>query len=208
MHCLQACFPGCPRNVLFTSLISSCSFNDLRLCSLHTDEFIMDPSKSRKPSLPRLTTNIPAERQANVSLPLAPKNHPDANVQKPATGPKLFMDDTKDDENAFPTLRYAPDPKPFYVAPKNIEDSPVNKRMAVYYDELLSFRGPSNSPQERVAQDSVVVAELKTSHKVRLVPLAVLPSALLCTNSCPGQSWRAQACRRSSLSPRSDLPAP
>lgn len=77
----------------------------------------------------------------------------------------MFLDDKKDDENIAPLLRYAADVKP-PVVEQSTEEPPITKTKTSYYDDAFAFRGAHNSPQERVAQDSVVVAELKTNYKV------------------------------------------
>lgn len=126
----------------------------------------MDPSNSRKPSLSRLTTNLPAARQSSASLPAPPKNL-DPNVQRPPTGPTLFLDEQKENENIAPCLRYVADVKGPLVQ-QSTENQPATKMKTSYYEDAFACRATHNSPQERVAQDSVVVADLKTNHKVRL----------------------------------------
>lgn len=127
----------------------------------------MDPSRSRRPSLPRLTTNVPPACRSSASLPPVPlvTKSIDAKLQEPPCKPTLFLDDKKDDENIAPLLRYAADVKP-PVVEQSTEEPPITKTKTSYYDDAFAFRGAHNSPQERVAQDSVVVAELKTNYKV------------------------------------------
>ncbi|KAJ5626365.1 Tautomerase [Penicillium lagena] len=71
----------------------------------------MDLSKHRKPSLPRLTTNLTSTRRSRstASLPvLVSKPLQNINVEKPAFQPTLFPENNEDDENAPPTVHYAP----------------------------------------------------------------------------------------------------
>lgn len=124
----------------------------------------MTLSKSRKPSLPRLTTALPAARQSAASL--APKDRdPNAsNAEQLPTVP-CFLPIKRDEENIAPSLRYAPDVKSPGTR-QSTEEPPLAKAKTAYYEDAFAFRAAHNSPQERVAQDSVVVAELKTNHKV------------------------------------------
>lgn len=134
----------------------------------------MDPSRSRKPSLPRLTTNVPAARRSSSSLPLVPlatiptaaAAKVDPNLQKPPSGPILFVDDKKD-ENVAPFLRYTADVKP-PVIPQTMDEPAITKSKTSYYEDTFAVRGAHNSPKERVAQDSVILAELKMNYKVCL----------------------------------------
>ncbi|CAL5867019.1 uncharacterized protein PFLUO_LOCUS1231 [Penicillium psychrofluorescens] len=131
----------------------------------------MDPSKHRKPSLPRLTTNLTStgRSRSTASLPvLVSKSLQDANVEKPTFQPTLFPGKNEDDENAPPAVHYAPaDSRTLYVTQKSVEDEPVSKLKTLYYEDAFTTRGSHSSPKERVGQDSVVVAELKTNWKVR-----------------------------------------
>lgn len=129
------------------------------------------PSKSRKPSLPRLTTNVPAARRSSTSL----KNI-DPNPQQPPRGPAVFVDDNKDVENIGPFLRYAADVKPPVVR-QNLEQPPMTKTKVSYYEDAFNYRGVHNSPQDRVAQEAIIVADLKTNYKVCFAPTF----SLLCT---------------------------
>lgn len=138
---------------------------------------MMNPSKDRKPSLPRLTTDLPPRRQTQAVHPLlAIKALQDTNVQEPkleklAAAPTLFGEDSENDENVAPAVRYAPtEAKTIYVAQKSVEDSPLTKTKTLYYEDAFTARGSHNSPKDRVAQDSLVVAELKTNFRVRMRP--------------------------------------
>ncbi|KAJ5819080.1 hypothetical protein N7474_004671 [Penicillium riverlandense] len=128
----------------------------------------MNPS-SRKPSLPRLTTNLTSSgrSRSTASLPvLVSRPLQDANVEKPAFQPTLFPENNEDDENVPPTVHYAPvDSRTLYVTQKSVEDEPVSKLKTLYYEDAFTTRGSHNSPKERFGQDSVVVAELKTNWK-------------------------------------------
>lgn len=62
-------------------------------------------------------------------------------------------------------LRYSPETKPFWVA-EDIETAAMRKDKMKYYEDAFTARGPHNTAQDRVAQDSVVIAELKTNCKV------------------------------------------
>ncbi|KAJ5167479.1 uncharacterized protein N7482_006260 [Penicillium canariense] len=128
----------------------------------------------KKPSLPRLATNIPLERHSSTSLPvLAPKIPPEINMQqrprseRQAIAPFLFAEDRIDDENIAPTARYAPDAKPVYVTRKSIEeDSPVTQK-TMYYEDAFALQAAYNPPKDRVVQDSAVIAELATNRKAK-----------------------------------------
>ncbi|KAJ5682945.1 Tautomerase [Penicillium macrosclerotiorum] len=136
----------------------------------------MDLSKHKKPSLPRLTTNIPTERQSSVSLPPLPvKTQPQTKVQRPqseskAVVPSLFPQEGQtDNENIAPALRYFQSTKPVYVVPNSVEedDSPVAKKKTMYYEDAFAFRASPHPPKERIVQDSVVVAELTTNRRAK-----------------------------------------
>lgn len=135
----------------------------------------MEPSKNKKPASTRLVTNTPSDRQSTISLPtLAPKIPTEINMQqrakseRQAIAPFLFPENDRDEENIAPMKQYVPEVKPVYVTHKSVEDdlSPTNTKMkTMYYEDAFAVRGSHNSPKERVAQDSVVVAELNTNHK-------------------------------------------
>jgi hypothetical protein len=123
-----------------------------------------------KPPLPLLNTNMPLLEQ--VPNPLATKPLPNANLppvvmpEKPIR-PSLFTEDDQE-ENVAPMTHFA-EPKPVYLAPKSVPDSPVAKPVkTMYYEDAFTARGSNHSPKDRVAQDSVVVVELKTNIKVRI----------------------------------------
>lgn len=124
----------------------------------------MDPSNQKKPFLPRLSTNIPLESQSTPLLPLLPKLQ-DSNVrskrERPVTLPSPFPGR---EENISPTLRDVPEPKVMYST-EVPEDAPVKKK-SHYYEDAFTSRGSRNSAQDRIAQNSVVVAELITNCKV------------------------------------------
>ncbi|KAJ6111198.1 Tautomerase [Penicillium sp. IBT 16267x] len=125
----------------------------------------MDLSTQKKPSLPRLSTNIPLESQSTPLLPLLPKLQ-DSNVrhkrERPVTLPSPFPGQ---EENIFPAVHYASEPKVMYST-KGSEDALVKKK-SHYYEDAFTTRGSHKSPQDRISQDSVVVAELKTNCKVQ-----------------------------------------
>ena len=72
------------------------------------------------------------------------------------------------DENIAPTVCYTSDLKALYPA-KGFEEVAVARKKAQYYEDAFTARGSHNSPQDRVTQDSFVVAELKTNKMVGLV---------------------------------------
>ncbi|KAJ5746953.1 uncharacterized protein N7511_008649 [Penicillium nucicola] len=126
----------------------------------------MNPSK---PHLPRLSTNIPVlEQEPN---PLAPKAPPNANIP-PVIMPERPLRPTlpteeNQEENVAPTTHVA-EPKPVYLVPKGVPDSPITQPMRImYYDDAFTTRGSNHSPKERVTQDSVVVVRLKTNIKAK-----------------------------------------
>lgn len=134
----------------------------------------MDLSKQKKPSLPRLATGLPSERQSTTSLPtLAPKIPAEINIYKlpkserQATAPFLFPEDDNDDENVAPIKHNVKESKPAYVTCKSFdEESPTTtKKKTMYYEDAFAVRGSHNSRKERGAQDSIVVAELTTNLK-------------------------------------------
>ncbi|KAJ5764836.1 Tautomerase [Penicillium odoratum] len=127
-------------------------------------------SKHKKPSLPRLATNIPMESQSTPLLPLMRLSE-DTNVrpkrERPVTLPSPLPGN---DENITPAF-YAPETKTVYSvkdvhSAKDVED-PVVKTKTAYYEDAFVTRGFHSSPQERIVQNSVVVAELKTNCKLR-----------------------------------------
>lgn len=131
----------------------------------------MDPSQSRKPFLPRLMTSIPLMHQSSppvLSLPPKTRTESKAKPLRPEAPP--FRPESHREENIAPGLRYAPDPTPLFVAHKVMEDPPVTKKKSMYYEDAFTARGAHNSPQDRVACDAVIVAELKTNTKVCCAP--------------------------------------
>ncbi|CEO59488.1 hypothetical protein PMG11_04163 [Penicillium brasilianum] len=148
----------------------------------------MDLSQQRKASLPRLATNISSDRHSTTSLPtLAPKIPAKINLhQRPkserqAIAPFLFPEDCKDDENAVPAQQYFPDSEPAFVISKSVEnESPTStKKKTMYYEDAFAIRGSHSSPKDRVALDSVVIAELATNHKAKEADLRLI-SDLVC----------------------------
>ncbi|KGO39500.1 Tautomerase [Penicillium expansum] len=130
----------------------------------------MDHSK-KKPSLPRLTTNIPLlQKPSNASCNTLPKTL-DANAppiimpERPARTSSLFKEDKHDEENIIPVTRFAPESMPIYLSQKNVDDSPLTKVKKLYYEDAFTARGSHNSPKDRVTHESVVVVELKTNTK-------------------------------------------
>ncbi|KAJ6121138.1 hypothetical protein N7523_005418 [Penicillium sp. IBT 18751x] len=151
------------------------AFSELAFLIFHLTGFIMDPFKSKRPSLPRLETDIlPPQhlppRPATLTLPLAPVPIPEiseTNVRRIETVPSLIFKEVTNEENQLPKARYDPD-KAFYVTEKNVaEEQMVKKRPQQYYEEVFGGRDSSDPPRERIYQDSVLVAELKTSHAVK-----------------------------------------
>ncbi|KAF9249772.1 hypothetical protein DTO027I6_9933 [Penicillium roqueforti] len=130
-------------------------------------------SSKKKPSLPRLTTNIPLlQKPTNASCnTLLPKTLPDASVppiimpERPARTSSLFKEDKHDEENIVPVTRFASESMPVYLPQKSVDDSPVTKMKKLYYEDAFTARGSHNSPKDRVTHESVVVVELKTNTK-------------------------------------------
>ncbi|KAJ5259233.1 Tautomerase [Penicillium angulare] len=125
----------------------------------------MEPSKQKKPSLPRLATNLPAESQSSPSLPLQRRRSQELNVkprpERPITLPSPFPGR---EENIVPAVRYTPETKGLYME-EDFGDPAIIKKKTQYYRDAFATRSSHNSPQERVTQDSVVVVELKTNYK-------------------------------------------
>ncbi|KAJ5458663.1 Tautomerase [Penicillium sp. IBT 31633x] len=134
----------------------------------------MDSSK-KKPSLPRLRTNIPLlEQSANASCNVLPlKTLPDANTppvimpERPVRTLALFKEDKPDEENIAPATRFVSDSMPIYVSQKNVDDSSVTKPKKLYYEGAFTTRGSHNSPKDRITYESVIVVELKTNTKTK-----------------------------------------
>lgn len=127
---------------------------------------IMEPSKSKKPALPPLATNIQPEEHSRRSV-FARPNSRDWNIksERPARVPSLFSD-----ENIAPVVRHSAGLTIAHAKGKSIEELPTMTQKpearSTYYEEYFSSRGSHNSPRERIIQDSVVIAELTTSAKV------------------------------------------
>ena len=129
----------------------------------------MDLSKQKKPSRPRLATNIPPECQPLASVSLMRKVSQEINVQPKSDRPvPVHSLVPEKDENIAPTVCYTSDLKALYPA-KGFEEVAVARKKAQYYEDAFTARGSHNSPQDRVTQDSFVVAELKTNKMVGLV---------------------------------------
>ncbi|KAJ5188087.1 Tautomerase [Penicillium cf. griseofulvum] len=131
----------------------------------------MDPCK-KKPSLPRLATNIPLlQKPPNASCNALPKNLPDANAppiilpERPSRTSSMFKEDKHDEENIVPVTRFASEG--IHVSQKGVDDSPLTKAKKLYYDDAFTTRGSHNSPKDRVTHESVVVVELRTSTKAK-----------------------------------------
>lgn len=100
--------------------------------------------------------------QAPVPLP----EIPGTNLRRSETVPSLIFKEVTNEENLLPTGRYAHD-KAFYVTERSAaEEQMVKKRPQQYYEEVFGIRDSSDPPRERIRQDSVLVAEFKTSHAV------------------------------------------
>jgi hypothetical protein len=106
----------------------------------------------------RMAPKIPAE----ISIDQLPK------PERQAIAPFLFPEQDKDDENVAPIEHDVQESKPAYVSYKTFdEESPTTtQRMTMHYEDDFAIRGSHNSPKERVARDSLVVAELTTNLKV------------------------------------------
>jgi hypothetical protein len=111
-------------------------------------------------------------------LPLASVPLPEisvSNLRRTETAPSLNFKEVTNEENLLPlpTGRYATD-KAFYATETSVEDEPLTKKKQQYYEEVFGVRGSRDSPQERIHQDSVVVAELKMGSMV-FVPSLISP---------------------------------
>ena len=134
----------------------------------------MMESSKKKPSLPRLKTNIPLlEQSANASCNALPlKIVPDVNTppvimpERPVKTLALFKEDKHDEENIAPATRFASDTMPVYLSQKNVDDSSMTKSKKLYYEDAFTTRGSHNSPKDRVTYESVIVVELKTNINV------------------------------------------
>ncbi|KAJ5162054.1 hypothetical protein N7492_007446 [Penicillium capsulatum] len=110
----------------------------------------MDP---RRPHLPRLATNLaPHDRQLTAKP--SKENIPIRRVDTPVP--------PQEDGETIPPLAgflYEAPTKPLVAK----VESPVAKVKQLLYEDAFAVRSSHNSPQERVARNSVVVAELKTN---------------------------------------------
>lgn len=131
----------------------------------------MDHSK-KKPSLPRLTTNIPLlQKPPNASCnaipnPLDASAPPIIMPERPARTSSMFKEEKHDEENIAPATRFASESMPIYLSQKSVDDSPLTKVKKLYYEDAFTARGSHSSPKDRVTHESVVVVELKTNTKV------------------------------------------
>lgn len=131
----------------------------------------MDHSK-KKPSLPRLTTNIPLlQKPPNASCnaipnPLDASAPPIIMPERPARTSSMFKEEKHDKENIAPATRFASESMPIYLSQKSVDDSPLTKVKKLYYEDAFTARGSHNSPKDRITHESVVVVELKTNTKV------------------------------------------
>ncbi|KAJ5158058.1 Tautomerase [Penicillium coprophilum] len=132
----------------------------------------MDPCK-KKPSLPRLTTNVPlSQKPPNESCNALSKTLPDTNAppiimpERPSRTSSMFQED-KPDENIVPGRPFASESMPLYVSQQSVDDSPLTKVKKLYYEDAFTARGSHNSPKDRVNHESVVVVELKTNIKAK-----------------------------------------
>ncbi|KAJ5725093.1 Tautomerase [Penicillium malachiteum] len=125
----------------------------------------------KKPSLPRLATNL--ESQSSPSLPLLHRKS-DENArpkpERPWTLQSPYPEERED--TILPALRYVPHksvPLPWEeILPlKDCQNLPAPKKKIQYYEDAFTARGAHNSPQDRVAQDSIVVIEVKTNCKIK-----------------------------------------
>ncbi|CAG8908630.1 unnamed protein product [Penicillium egyptiacum] len=131
----------------------------------------MDHS-TKKPSLPRLTTNIPLlQKPANASCDalqtLGGNAPPVIMPERPARTSSMFKEDKHDEENIIPSTRFTSESMPIYVSQKSVDDSPLTKVKKLYYEDAFTARGSHNSPKDRVTHESVVVVELKTNTKAK-----------------------------------------
>ena len=131
----------------------------------------MDPKK--KPSLPRLTTNVPLlQKPSNASCSDLPKRLPDANAppvimpERLTRTPSIFQEEKHDQENIVPGTWCTSESMPIYVSQKSVDDSPLTKGKKLYYEDAFTTRGSHTSPVDRVTYESIVIIELKTNTKV------------------------------------------
>jgi hypothetical protein len=124
-------------------------------------------SPNKKPSLPRLSTNIPLlEQPPNAPHNALAKTIPNAPFvipERPARVSSLLKEDQHDDENIVP---FTSDYRFKFVARKDMEDIPVTKVKKLYYEDAFTIRGSDDSSKERVTLESIVVVELRTNTKV------------------------------------------
>ncbi|CAI7600057.1 unnamed protein product [Penicillium glandicola] len=128
----------------------------------------------KKPSLPRLITNIPLlQKPPNTSCNALPPKalpeaaHPIIMPERPARTSSLFKEEKHDEENIVPVTRFSSETMPIYVSQKSVDDSPVTKMKKLYYEDTFTARGSHNSPKDRITHESIVVVELKTNTKAK-----------------------------------------
>lgn len=154
--------------LFFPPFISSIPHIHLAYFS-HQSHLAMDLPWKKKPSLPRLATNLPKESKSDPSLSLRSrtsneiraKPRPEHPVHPPSPYPEQY-------ENIPPAIRYAPDPKILYITKDPAEMTEAKKR-SQYYADMYATRPGENSSLDRATQDSVVIVELKTNCKVCLL---------------------------------------
>lgn len=94
-----------------------------------------------------------------------------AQCQKPEAlvgMPSIFPEEREDDENMMNDLpRGAPaDPKKVYVKRRSVAEEHPTQVKNHYFEDAFATRPPQSSPRARVGQESIVVIEIKTNHKV------------------------------------------
>ncbi|KAJ5100011.1 Tautomerase [Penicillium argentinense] len=149
----------------------------------------MDSSKEKKPTLPRLDTNLPP---ASAPAPGQPgtrrsvfdrrfQRNPDRSDLEPeklaglGIHPLFREDEITTDENAIPGSRFSPKTIATHVKQKSAEETSATTKkkegLAGYYEEAFSSRGSHNSPRERVIQESAVIVELTTNREIKILDL-------------------------------------
>lgn len=159
----------------FGCILSQVSPHQLDI--LASCSFKMNSPKQPKHSLPSLITEQPLARQSTGSLPVLPSNVPaDPIVQEPsqpekqAVAPFLFQRNEDKEE----TVASLPEPettksKSISVADMNIsQDAPAARSAAkkMFSEDEFANQASQSSPNDQVARDALVVAELSTNCKV------------------------------------------
>ncbi|KAB8238421.1 hypothetical protein ETB97_010137 [Aspergillus alliaceus] len=80
--------------------------------------------------------------------------------------PPMFMEETDEDDSVAPNLtrRSSPDPASLEVVRKSVGEEPMRQTKLQYYEDTFGTR--RRDPRDRVALDSVIVAEIKISNMV------------------------------------------